>query len=266
LVVTSSLEGIRALVTRPLAQNAELCAAIRAAGGRAIGLPLLRIEPVSSPGGAEQAHHMLADSDLAIFVSANAVRHALAGLRAGGYDWPVALRCLAIGTATRRALDEAGVAAHAGRMAMDSEELIAHELLEQPAGLRVVLVKGEGGRALIATQLRERGAELTEWVVYRRCPEAVDARAFGTLLHEHGINVLLAANGETLELLLGLLARVGAGTIPPDTPIVVPGERVAGIASRAGYPCVEVAANATDTAMLAALAEIAARMRPAVEH
>ena len=261
--MSASLAGIRALVTRPQAQSAALCAAIRAAGGEAIAQPLLRIEPVATslPGAG------LKEQDIAIFISANAVKHALALLRAQRLEWPAGLRCLAIGHATHRALCAAGLdVAEGGAAAMNSEELLQSAVLRDPARRRILLVKGEGGRELLRTVLQERGATVTEWVVYRRCVEAVDIADFTRMLRDASVNVLCASSGETLERLLGLLAQVPAGTIPAGTPVVVPGERVAALARRAGCVNVELADNATDAATLAALARIAARQRAAVEH
>lgn len=260
--MSGALRGVRVLVTRPVEQAEALCAAIRTGGGEACSVPLMRIEPIPDAGSEPGLEH----ADLAIFVSANAVRQAFAAVQGRGGTWPSTLRCLAIGQATQAALARAGVDAPAAAGAMDSEALLAHPLLAGPAGRRILLVKGEGGRELIATQLRERGARVDEWVVYRRRPVAIDPAGFAGVLRDGRINVLTAASGETLTLLLGLLAQVGAGTIPADTPIVVPGPRVAELAARAGYAAVEVAGNATDAAMLAALARIATRLAPTVEH
>lgn len=260
------LRGLRVLVTRPAAQARLLCSAIRAQGGEALALPLMRIEPLSPDEPGAGVPVSLAGADLAIFVSANAVRQAFAAVRERSGTWPATLRCLAIGPATQAALARAGADAQGAAGAMDSEALLAHPLLAGPAGRRIVLVKGEGGRELIAARLRELGARVEEWIVYRRRPVAIDPAAFERALRDGRINALTAASGETLELLLGLLAQVAAGTIPAETPVVVPGPRVAELALRAGHAAVEVASNATDAAMLAALARIAARAAPTLEH
>jgi uroporphyrinogen-III synthase len=50
----------------------------------------------------------------------------------------------------------------------DSEGLLALPQLQVVAQRRIVLVKGPGGRELIADTLRERGAEVIEFNCYRR--------------------------------------------------------------------------------------------------
>lgn len=254
------LRGIVALVTRPAGQGEALCAAIRARGGRAVAVPLLGIEPLGERATfPARLQHPLHEYDLAVFVSTNAVAAALAALERTGQRWPPGLVCIAVGQATRAALERAGLPAAGGEgEAMNSEELLAHPLLASPRGLRVLLVKGEGGRDLIATTLRARGAAVEACPLYRRVDAAPAPADFGSMLRAEGINTLLANSVETLERLLGLLAGVPAGTIPREgTCFVVPGERVADAARGRVPGRLVVARNASDAAMLEALAGIA---------
>jgi uroporphyrinogen-III synthase len=263
--MAARLDGIRALVTRPAVQGEALCAAIRAEGGAACSLPLIEIEPLPAASVAPQLH-ALDTVDIAIFVSSNAVRIALERLDEAGCGWPATVAALAIGTSTRAALARAGIEAQAGADAMDSEELLRHSLLASIGGRRVLLVKGEGGRGVLAAELRARGAEISECVLYRRTPAAVTAPALAALLARERINVALAASGETLQALLGLLRAGAAGTIAGHLRLVVPGQRVAAMAAQAGLAGVEIAANATDAAMLDVLARLAPRLRARTEN
>ena len=72
--------------------------------------------------------------------------------------------------------------------------------------------------------------------------------------------------GEGFTNLLGLLGRDLAGTMAGRITLVVPGERVAQLARTSGFMRLEIAANATDEAMLAALRGLAARKRAESEH
>ena len=254
------LHGVRALVTRLIVQSQALCRAIRAQGGEAVALPLITIETLADAcAGLAPVLRQPEAFDTAIFSSANAVRHALACASRAGIGWPVGWRCLAIGAATRAALCDGGITAGSGVETMDSEELLEHPLLMQVAGRRIAVFRGEGGRGLLGATLRARGAEVFEFALYRRCAAAVDAAELAALLASHRCNALLAASGETLATLLGLLRQLPAGTIPADACLVVPGARVAGLAARDSTLEREVAVNATDAAMLDALARIASR-------
>ncbi|MFM7274046.1 MAG: uroporphyrinogen-III synthase [Gammaproteobacteria bacterium] len=246
------LSGTVALVTRPQGQGSALCAAIRASGGEAVEFPLLAIDALHPPDAAFRA--ALASHGLAIFVSTNAVTQATVLLERTGASWPESLRCLAVGDATRAALRAAGLpVVEANSQAMNSEELLAQPLLRDVRGRRVLILKGEGGRELLAAVLRERGACVEELALYRRSMPAVDDAAFADLLRERGVNAFLANSAETLANLLGLLARVPAGTIRPDSLFVVPGERIAAEAEARVPGRLGVARNASDAAMLAAL-------------
>jgi len=259
------LRGIVALVTRPAGQGAALASAIRAAGGEALECPLLDILPL--PLEAATLARLLTESSTAIFISTNAVAAALAAVREAGLVWPPGLRALAVGSATRDALIRAGIAAQAGEgTAMNSEELLSHPALAQVQGQGILIFKGEGGRELLAEALRARGARVEECALYRRSlPDGASA-LLETLLDSHRVNTFLASSGETLAHLLGLLGRMPAGKVPTEACFVVPGERVAAEARHCVPAPVVMARNASDAAMLEALATLAKAPGGKAEH
>ena len=259
------LRGIVALVTRPAGQGAALASAIRAAGGEALECPLLDILP--QPLEAATLARLLTESSTAIFISTNAVAAALAAVREAGLVWPPGLRALAVGSATRDALIRAGIAAQAGEgTAMNSEELLCHPALAQVQGQGILIFKGEGGRELLAEALRARGARVEECALYRRSlPDGASA-LLETLLDSHRVNTFLASSGETLAHLLGLLGRMPAGKVPTEACFVVPGERVAAEARHRVPAPVVMARNASDAAMLEALATLAKAPGGKAEH
>ena len=188
-------------------------------------------------------------------------------LRDAGLAWPASLRCLAVGTATRDALLRAGLdAGMANAEAMNSEELLAHPALASVEGTGIVIFKGEGGRELLGETLRARGARVEECPLYRRVLPEGAADALAALLDAHRVNAFLANSGETLDNLLGLLHRMPAGKVPPEACFVVPGERVAAEARQRTPARVVTARNASDAAMLDALAGLAAAPGGKAEH
>ena len=84
------LEGVGVLITRPRRQSAELADAVSKLGGRPIEFPVIEPRPRSAADVATTAAG-LAEPDLVIFVSANAVRF--------GIDYAAA-KVAAIGPAT----------------------------------------------------------------------------------------------------------------------------------------------------------------------
>ena len=259
------LRGIVALVTRPEGQGAALAAAIRDAGGQALECPMLGIRPVAQDPVRLGA--ILSSCSLAIFVSTNAVSAALRAMREAGLAWPASLGCLAVGTATRDALLRAGLpAGTADGEAMNSEELLAHPALSAVAGKGIVIFKGEGGRELLGETLTARGARVEACALYRRVLPSGAADTLAAVLAAHRVNAFLASSGETLGNLLGLLHRMPAGKVPADACFVVPGERVAAEARQRTPARVVMARNASDAAMLDALAGLAAAPGGKAEH
>lgn len=88
----------RLIVLRPEPGNARTCAAIRAAGGEAIPLPLFEVRAM------EWAAPDPATFDALVLTSANAVRHA--GPQLGSF---APLPVVAVGAATGRAAEAAGL-------------------------------------------------------------------------------------------------------------------------------------------------------------
>lgn len=250
------LRGVVALVTRPAGQGDALAAAIRHRGGCALECPLLAIQPLAPDPLALAAQ--LAQSQIAIFISTNAVFCALAAVRAAGLVWPPSICCLAVGSATREALRREGLAASdAGGEVMNSEELLGHPALAAVTGRRIVVFKGEGGREFLAAELRARGAVVEECALYRRELPGDASAVLERQLDANRINVFLANSGETLANLLGLLGGMPAGKVPDGAVFVVPGERVAAEARWPSQARVVTARNASDAAMLEALEGIA---------
>ena len=243
------LAGRGVLVTRPAGQAAGLCALIAAAGGRPIRFPALEIAPVADP---TPARTLLAKRwDLLVFVSRNAVEQALA-ITAGNGTWPGANRLAAVGRSTACALTEAGRPPDlVPSERFDSESLLALPGLADLGGRRVLIVRGEGGRALLGEALAERGASVHYAQVYRRMRPDLDPADL--LDRWPGEVQLVTATSD--EVLLNLESILGEGgrQLLQSTPLVVISERGAATARRLGFQRVRAAERASDDAIVEAL-------------
>src|SRR3569833_2529142 len=76
--MSTALQGLTVMVTRPAHQAERLCELIRAAGGEALAFPVLESGTVddAAPDRARLARRD--EFDIALFVSSNAVDHAAA--------------------------------------------------------------------------------------------------------------------------------------------------------------------------------------------
>jgi uroporphyrinogen-III synthase len=160
-LASSPLRDRGILVTRPREQAAGLARLIEEAGGRAHLFPAIAIEDLPAPAALAR----LQEFDLAVFVSPTAVGKTLGRMGA----WPAAVRAAAVGAGTRRELERYGVAnVIAPDEGADSEALLGEPELAQVANRRIVIFRGEGGRALLGDTLRERGAQVEYAACYRR--------------------------------------------------------------------------------------------------
>lgn len=236
-----ALAGLTVLVTRPAPQAAGLCARVRAAGGEALSWPAIRIAPLAVPPAATNEPV----PDWALFVSANAVRHGLAGLPAGP-------RIAAIGPATAAALRAAGRPADLTAARPDSEGLLADPAFADVAGRRILIVRGVGGRELLARSLRARGADVAYREVYRRecpAPPAAEQAALVDRWRQGGVDVYTATSVEILNNLHDMLGP-DARDLLAATSLVTASARVVQQAKRRGHRGARLRASRPDDSAL----------------
>lgn len=247
-----ALAGRGILVTRPAHQAGDLCALIEAAGGRALRFPVLEIRPAADIHAVQAGLARLANYDLAIFVSANAVQHTLAALAAR--PWPGHVAIAAVGAATARALERQGLrVAHCPAGAFTSEALLELPELQHLAGRRILILRGDGGREHLRDCLVARGAEVEYLEVYRRAQPQTDPAPLLGQWRAGAIDAVLVASTDSLEKLVAIIGTLGHGLLRA-TPLIVGNARTRDRARQLGLDgSVAVAADATDAAMVAAL-------------
>ena len=255
------LEGLGVLVTRAVHQADHLCGLIEAQGGRVFRLPVLEIVPTGDSTAHADVRKRLPEYDLAIFVSANAVRMAFPALVPLS-EWPRELKLAAIGKQTATALNDRGLNVDiVPKMQFTSEALLAAEDMRHVAGKHILIVRGEGGREFLATELTERGAEVEYAEVYRRVLPAVDTRMIVDAWAQGRIDAVAVASRESLEHLHRLLDKTGQQLLA-NTLLVVGNRRSAERAVELGYARVIIADDASDEAMVKALKQWALSDQP----
>lgn len=253
----SDLNGLRILVTRPRERADDLLAAIAAAGGRAVHVPLLAVEPLDALRDAEawrateRKMRELARYRRVIAISVNAVHYGLQWLAADDVVVPEQIEWYGIGAATAAEFARHGIAAHGGGAGATSEALLALPDLQNVRGESILILRGIGGREALADALRARGASVDYAECYRRCAPRLDAEQ-QALLRECAFDAVCVNSAETLRNLHASLPAA-AWERYCATPLLVPSERVAQAATALGCKRVVVAANAGTDATLASL-------------
>lgn len=163
----AALTGLRVLNPRPSTQAGALTAALTQAGAEVIELPLLAIEPLPLTAAARACLLDLDRYQATLFVSANAARLGLDAVAELWPQWPHGLPACAVGRATARILEAAGLTVVVPERE-DSEGLLALPDLQSVQGQRWLLLRGDEGRELLPETLRARGAQVDVLPLYRR--------------------------------------------------------------------------------------------------
>ena len=248
-----ALQGVGVLVTRPEQQAMPLCRLLEIQGASTLRLPAVEIKPIGNRRETAAQLGALADFDVIIFASSNAVRFGASLL-----DQQRELTLAAIGPATARALNQAGyrVAVQPPGGTFDSESLLRHPRLEHPAGCRILIIKGSNGRPFLEDELTRRGARVTAAEVYQRVPATPSHAVLADLLESFtagAVQVITATSLEIASSLLGMATPALRNEFE-GAHWLVPGERVAAGLRELGLlsPLVQ-AESAEDHDLVAAL-------------
>jgi len=250
--MTQPLLGKTIVVTRPLAQSAKLSGLIAEQGGAPVVFPLLDIGPADDPEPLRAAIARLEQYALAIFISPNAVDFSVPAILASR-PWPPGLQAAAIGQSSVARLASYGIEhTVAPPERFDSEALL--ELPEFQAARigarRVLILRGNGGRELLADTLRERGATVDYATCYHRSAP-IDGAALQALWHGDRLDALTISSSEGLRNLVDLLDAPGRERLR-TTPVFVPHQRIAEVAAAFGLQRV-VLTGAADAGIIAGL-------------
>jgi uroporphyrinogen-III synthase len=225
------LAGVGVIVTRPARQAAGLARQLAVLGAVPIIFPAIVILPPADRVALDEAHAALAQFDIAIFVSANAVEYGVPAPQA----WPATLMTFAPGPGTAAALAATGITGvHIPATIFDSEGLLALPELRDVTGKRVVIFRGDGGRELLSDALRERGAAVTQVECYRRALPQSGAAGLSDVLRERRAHALTLTSSEGLDNLCGLLDAHDRALLQ-QLPTFVPHPNIAEHAQSLGF-------------------------------
>jgi uroporphyrinogen-III synthase len=242
------LTGIGVLVTRPEHQAHHLCQLIEAEGGAPVRYPALVIKPRPDRAAVRAATGPADRYDLIIFISANSVRYG-ADFLDQRRDVPLA----AVGQPTAAALNAAGYRVSVmPAEGASSEALLAMPQLAHMSGQRVLIVRGSGGRELLAEALATRGATVQYAEVYTREPARPSTQLqaeIEQLWRQGGIRAYAATSVELLEALVGIVTP-RSRELMDSTALVTGSQRVADAAARLGLGSPILLADSPDDAAL----------------
>ena len=197
------LTGIGIAITRPIDQAKKLSALIEQAGGTPILFPLIEITPLNDYSQFEAVIQPITDYDWAIFISSNAVQNGMPRLVKNGI--PPHLKFAAIGSITASELQSFGVKdvlIPQGRF--DSESLLTLPEMINVTGKKILIVRGLGGRDVLAETLKTRGAQVTFAECYQRENPQTNCNLLAQLYSDKKLHGIVVTSSEAMRHLLDL--------------------------------------------------------------
>lgn len=244
----------RVLLTRPTDESALLAEVLGEAGVFSSSLPLLEIQALPV-GDTQRARMLELHRYCAVIVVSKPAARMAVQLLEQFWPQPPSQRWFSVGAGTAQILADHGLDVFP-EQGDDSEALLElpqlREAIARPDP-RVLIVRGEGGRELLAERLRGQGASVDYLELYRRdLPRYADGVLIQRIRAER-LNGLVVSSGQGFEHLQQL-----AGEAWPQVarlPLFVPSPRVAEMARAAGAEKVVDCRGASAAALLTALRE-----------
>jgi uroporphyrinogen-III synthase len=242
------LLGLNVIVTRPLMHSQNLLSLITQNGGNAISFPTLEIYPYDLNKIPDLSAY-LNDLDLAIFLSRNAVTHALRLLPKASF------KVAAIGPGTAATLIENHIPVDiVPAEGFDSEHLLAMPFFKEITNKKIVIFAGQGGRAWLEQQLHLRGAQVLKIALYQRICPPVDIKTIQSLLKLSNY-IIVSTSGECLTNLYKIFLEQSQTEWLYQSFLVVISKRLSKIALNLGFKkkLLIEAIDASDQAILESL-------------
>lgn len=248
------LAGLTVMVTRPAHQAAHLVQLLEQSGATPFLFPVLEILEPEDSGPLLALIDRLDAFDLAVFISPNAVSKAM-NLINSRRSLPEGLRLATVGKRSAVELRN-----HIGRepdvfpkQKFDSEALLALPEMQDVAGKRVVIFRGDGGREYLGDTLEARGAMVEYANAYRRGRSQADVGKLQRQWARGGIDVITVTSGAGLRNLFDMVGKLAQHWLR-RTQLVVIHERLIPVARELGCKLEPIAAEeASDEALVEAI-------------
>ena len=258
MIKPNSLSGLTVLITRPSNQVDSLRRAIESDGAKVLSLPLIEINALNDAQAIQDLKDKVLQLDSyqsLIFVSNNAVSFGGEVINNYWPQFPLKVDVIAVGPTTAEAASERfACEVIQPTSGMTSEDILRLPQLQDVSEKKIGIVRGQGGRELLADTLRERGAIVDYLEAYSRTPIDYTSADFCNRLLEAGVNVLTVSSGESLDRLTHLL--VDNRKKLQQLNLLVPSQRVGRQAENAGYQQVHSASGADPLSFVSALGEL----------
>lgn len=211
----------RILVTRFAPYAAELASELTQANCFAIAQPLCEVVALKEPLSLQM--FLKGHYDMVIAVSGHAVTFAQRHI---GKLWPKATY-IAVGASTQKSLSVATQQyVYAPSSRFDSEGVLSLDVLQSIKNKNILILRGEGGRALIEDTLFMRGAHVDFFQTYKRIMIKFDVAKLINNWQSASINGAIISSNDILNQLFNLVPAEHSAWLKKII-LYVPSQRVA---------------------------------------
>lgn len=248
----------RVVLTQPWPRARVLADRLRGLGHEALALPLSRIVELGGEPAVRDRLSRLDRYDWIVLVSPTAIDVAA---RTPGVTWPSTTGFAVVGPGSLQAIADSGLPVEPARVLMpdgppfDADALVATPPLDAPRGLRILVLRGEGGSEGWIARLRAGGAAVETCELYRREPldPPQDAlAALRAMLGSAPAPVFVFTQVEAVARIETLLARAGLSAPAHAVPALAIHSRIVAALRGAGWRVVR-AIEPGERALAAAL-------------
>lgn len=264
------LFGRRIVVTRSREQAGELVDLLEDLGADAIEAPAIRIAPPDDPAELDRAAAEAASYDWIVFTSANGVDQFMRRLLAGPRDVRALgrVKICTIGPSTAGRLASYGI-----KVDVTPEEYRAEAIVEalkargDLKGRRFLLPRADIAREVLADELRQAGADVTEVAAYRTLPadgggEREGDRDIYRMLLDRQVDAITFTSASTVRNFVKMLGEEPAADLLRTTVIASIGPVTAEAAEQLGIQTTVMPSTYTIPALVQSLVEYFASDRP----
>jgi len=219
------------LITRPADQIEEVSSLLEQQGAHAVPFPLLDIVPISLENLPAQTILPVDRYALSIFISGNAVRFGVPCLMGFWHELPEHMQWVGVGRRTADEMARHGMVGSFPELA-SSEGVLSMPETQQISRKRVLIIRGQGGREMLSTGLRQRGAQVDYLEVYRREKHPWTHAQLMKLLTEEHIKAVIVTSGEALTYFDELIGKDRTGR---NLTLLLPSARLVDSARQLGF-------------------------------
>ncbi|MEZ8143615.1 uroporphyrinogen-III synthase [Enterovibrio norvegicus FF-33] len=243
------------VVVRPAPACYALVDSLNQAGIKALPAPLLSFSAGADLPTLRDTLTTLPNGSVVVAVSPRAVEYAQLHLNEHHTQWRSDLHFVAVGEKTASVWRELSNIDAMQPPSEDSEGMLSLPVFSKTTSLSVLILRGNGGRALLGDTLIQSGAKVRYFEAYQRHWNADDLSSLAKQWRADGVDTFVVTSGEQLSLLCQTISECDQQWLR-ECHILVPSKRIYNQAIGLGFSAINCVNSASNDSLLRALYEM----------